>query len=197
MLHPEFEPTPDNRNDDLLELAFMFDGVDYCEGGSKKELQRAKDVLTAQHRKVMPKFTKDKMYILSQNESLINAFSQTFHHAILKNNLAIALGSLNSLYAFGNMDYNDSLGGKAFYATLEAHRTFADIILNDYIDDNQILSPLKKRMLAEIAHYREQNEPLKEVNKLRQIIHVTILDGTLGEDAKRQFDPFAIVAIEK
>lgn len=58
MSNPEFESSPNENDGNLLEMAFIFDRVDYCEGGSKKEIQRAKDVLTAQHRKIMPKFTR-------------------------------------------------------------------------------------------------------------------------------------------
>lgn len=197
MLNREIEPSPEDKDGILLEMAFMFDGVDYCNGGTREELQRAKKILIDQHRKVMPKFTREKVYVLAQNDSLINAFSQTFHNALLKDNLSVALGSLNSLHAFGNMDYNDSLGGKAFAASLEAHRAFAKKIFNDFIDYSQHLSPLKKSMLVEIAHYREQREPAKELSKLREIIHLTTLHGVLGEDPKRQFDPFALKIIEK
>jgi hypothetical protein len=197
MSNPEFESNLNENDGNLLEMAFIFDRVDYCEGGSKKEIQRAKDILTAQHRKVMPKFTRDKMHMLAQNESLINMISQTFHNAFLKDDLATSLRYLNNLHAFGNFDYLDSLGGKAFTASLEAHRTFAKRISDDFIDKSQLLSPYKESMLDEVAVYREQNEPSKELGKLRQLIHITALEGSLGEKAKQQFDPFAVIAIER
>lgn len=197
MSNPEFERSLNENDGVLLEMAFLFDGVDYCEGGSKKELQRAKDILNQQHRKVMPKFTRDKMFVLARNDSLINAFLQTFNNALSKNNFPDALGSLNSLYAFGNIVYMDSLSGKGFAASLEAHRTFADRILHDFIDNSQLWAPYKKSMLNEVAVHRKQGGPAKELGKLRQIIHLTALEGTLGEAAKQQFDPFAVVAIER
>lgn len=189
MSNPEIEYNPSGDKDNIiLKMADMLEGRD-----GTINVSSAKVLFIQQHKRTKGGLTGQDIRVLAQNEPSIQYSSRLFKKALFENNFGIALNKLNLLYIYGEADFNDSLGGKAFATSLEAHRLFAKLILDELIDEDSGLYHDKNDILVKLVHHRDQQSSTEEMQVLRKVIHYTALYGELGKEAKRGCDPFAIL----
>lgn len=180
----------------FLELAHMFTGINYPH--NPQGLRDATAALRSQHEKVMPPIHTrvQLLQIVAQRDPIIKATEQMAAVALDSDDYGAALSTANHLHAYGEIDYKDSLGGEAFDSSLKAHRAIAEKIRDRFSASDSYLMFAGTKMFTEIEQNRQNGNFVRELELLRGFIHMTALNGTLGEKAKQQFDPFAIVQIE-
>lgn len=180
----------------LIGLAQTFIGLNYP--NNRQGLIAARAALVVQHERVMPPApTRARLkQVVAQREPVIGITEQMAAIAIDADDYEAALAAANYLHAFGDIDYKDSLGGQAFELSLRTHRALSERIRDRFSALDPFLRIAGGKMFREIEQLRQQNDSPRELELLRGLIHMIALNGTLGEEAKQKFDPFAVVQIE-
>lgn len=180
----------------FLGLAHLFTGIDYPH--NPQGLRDATAALRSQHEKVMPptRTRVQLLHIVAQRDPIIRTTEQMAAIALDADDYETALSTANHLHAYGEIEYKDSLGGEAFDLSLKTHRALAERIRDRFSASDSYLMFAGTKMFTEIEQNRQKGNFPRELELLRGFIHMTALNGTLGEKARQQFDPFAIVQIE-
>lgn len=156
-------------------------------------------LLKEQHDRTQPPTaTRLQLQQLVAQEDLVIQMTEQFSAIALDDeDWQFALMGANHLHAYGDIDLKDSLGGRAFALSLQHHRALAERIRAKFTTTDRFLSGVGAPMIAEIEALRTKGDTQRELELVRGLIHTVALNGTLGEEAKRQFDPFAVFNIEK
>lgn len=162
-------------------------------------LEAAMVVLTTQHEKTLPPGQTPLLLhqIVARKDSIIRETEQMSALALAEGDFEAAILTANYLHAYGEIDYQDSLGGEAFELSLRTHRALSGMVFSRFAHVDPFLRVAAPRLLTDLDALKKTGKTAEEIKILRTIIHEAALNGTLGEDAKQQFDPFAVVAILK
>ncbi|GEM_PF-5617861 len=187
---------PLDKESAYIQMARSFTGENYPD--NKTGLKNAKAAMEAQHEKIMPptRSREQLIRIVAQKNPIIETNEQFAAIAMEEDDYETALGTTNHLFAYGDIDYKDSLGGEAFNLSLRAHRALAEKIRENFSTRDLYLRSAGNKVFAEIEQLSIQGEFAKELEVLRGVIHMVAINGTLGEKAKQRFDPFAIAKLE-
>lgn len=196
MTDPERSFTPQDPEFAVIGMANMFFGREFP--NSRQGLNEALSALRVQHEKVMPPTSSrtQLLQIVVQKDPVIETTEQMAAIALEDDDYESALLTANHLYAYGEADFNDSLGGEAFRLSLSTHRLLAQRIRDKFSTQDPYLRVAGQMMFSEIEQLRSQGNKQRELELLRGIIHTVALNGTIGESAKQRFDPSALVHIE-
>lgn len=180
----------------LLGMAQMLTGVDYP--NNPVGVGAAEAMLKAQHAIVMPpvRSRATLLHLVAQRDPIIQMSEHKATLSLEADDYETALQAANHLHAYGDIDYKDSLGGEVFDLSLRTHRTFAEKIRGRFSANDPYLRFAGRQIFMEIEELRRLGNQPQELILLRGIVHTVALNGTLGEKAKRQFDPYALVEIK-
>lgn len=192
----EHQFSPREREIAFLGIAHKFTGINFPYNA--QGLRAATAALRSQHEKIMPPtHTRVQLLqIVAQQDPIIRTTEQMAAIALEEDDYEAALSTANHLHAYGEINCKDSLGGEAFDLSLRTHRALAEKIRDRFSASDSYLRFAGTKMFAEIEENRQKDNFVRELELLRGLIHMTAINGTLGEKAKQQFDPFAIVQIE-
>lgn len=156
-------------------------------------------ILQAQLEKARPHRSERPLFrrLITDDDPMIKITETMAALAITKHDHASALVTANTLYDFGETDYQDGLGGRAFALSLRTHRNLAAIIIEEYRDTDPYLRAGFEQLQTEITAVQARGDEHTELGHWRAMIHAVALNGTLGPEAKAYFDPTAIVTIGK
>lgn len=195
-MSPERSYSPRDSEFAFIGMAHMFTGVSYP--NNSQGLSDATAALRAQHERVLPPApTRARLQqVVARRDPLIRMAEQMAAIALNTDDYGAALTAANHLHTYGEIDYKDSLGGEIFELSLMIHRALAEIIRDRFSACDPYLRMVGGQMFAKIEQLRAEGDAPRELELLRGVIHMTALNGTLGEEAKQNFDPFAVVKIE-
>lgn len=182
--------------DVLFGIASKFTGKHYQRNRWGEE--EAFIVLQNQHKEVMPEITGLQLFrdILRKPQT-VRLIGQMAVSALDQDNYPQALYSANYACKYAETDYMDCLGGGAIEIALKVHRIFAEKIREAFFYNDPFLKRHEGNMLVEINDLRRQENHMGELVILREMVHSVALNGTLGEEAKRFFDPFALLDVRR
>jgi len=150
--------------------------------------------LYEQHVKIQPRVP-DQLRITEVviEENPLIVFSEDMIDAGLDDSdYEVVMTAANYLFVFGEADYNDSLGGRAFQASWGAHSKIAAHIREKFGDSDPYMLGGGERMITEIAEM-ERVDTHRGLQLARGLIHTVAFNGTLGPEARQQFDPYAVL----
>ena len=195
MAHPERPIHPADPRFSFISMASMLTGEIY--GLNNSGLQEATTALRTQHAKISLQMAPETLRrTVETKDPVIKATEESAVKSIKEGDFEAALESANYLNEYAEIDYKDSLGGEALQLSLETHRLFAATVLARYSDVDPFLKRGFPGMVSDITYAAATKNFAKELELIRGMIHMTALNGTLGEGAKQKFDPFAIGTIE-
>lgn len=177
----------------IIGMAHAFLGIDFS--NDRPGLQLALAALEEQHARVQPPVP-DQLRITEvvvERNPVIRVSEQMAAIGIESEDYELAIGATNNLFAFGEADYQDSLGGEAFGLSLNAHLDLARHIVEKFSEVDPFLRVAGRRVFEEASTDCEQGDSHKGLGVLRGLIHTVALNGTLGEAAKSKFDPYSVV----
>lgn len=180
----------------IIGMASMLTGRKF--DNSPAGFEMAIGLLTAQHEKVQPPAIRTRLYkAVSNNDPIIDFSEQMFALALHENDFFTALSASNHLFAYAEIDYNDSLGNHALALALRSHRDFAKIILEQFSNRDPYLKMFGSVVFDDAKKLGEEGDTWKEIILLRGLIHLIAINGTLGIETKEHVDPFALFHKEK
>ncbi len=181
----------------IIGMARMFVGHEFP--NNRLGFAAAMALLREQHDRTLPPApTRTRLQqVVAQEDLVITVTEQFAALALDQDDWETALMGANHLYAYGDTDLKDALGGRTFALSLQHHRALAERIQARFTATDRYLSGIGVPMAAEIEELRARGDTQRELELVRGLIHIVALNGTLGEEAKRQFDPFAVFNIEK
>jgi len=192
MTGPE-RSTPPGAQFAILGMAQMYFGREFS--NTDAGFEAAIKALDEQHVRVQPPVP-DKLRItevVRDEHPVIDIAEQMADMGIALEDYELALTAANHLYAFGDVDYQDFLGGRAFNAALQVHRRFYDLVNERFSDVDPYLRGAGQIMSADIADMQAQGKLYEELRLRRAVIHMLAFNGTLGDAARALFDPFAVI----
>ncbi|OGY12399.1 MAG: hypothetical protein A3F61_04045 [Candidatus Blackburnbacteria bacterium RIFCSPHIGHO2_12_FULL_41_13b] len=181
----------------IIGMARMFAGREFP--NNRYGLAEAMVLLREQHERTLPGLIGARLhYMVAQDDLLVVATTEQLASLALENDdYQDALMGANYLYAYGDVDFRGSLGVGAFALSLGYHRAFAERVRDRFSSVDPYLTTFGEQMFEEIQGIRTRGDTYRELGLLRAIVNTVALNGTLGEKAKQQFDPFAVFYIEK
>jgi hypothetical protein len=191
---PEF--TPLDVEFAVIGMAEAFSGADFP--NDRQGLHLALIALQEQHDKVQPpvpdllKITE----VVIERDPIIKLSEQMAAMGTESEDYELALAATNNLFAFGEADYQDSLGGDAFGLSVRAHRDLARHIVEKYSATDPYLRVAGLQVLDEALADLDHGDAHRGLKVIRGLIHTVALNGTLGEAAKAKFDPYALLNIQ-
>lgn len=193
----ENEPAflPEDAQYVVIAMANILFGIDYSNDQTGFEL--ALSALNEQHARVQPPVS-DQFgvagLVVRQNP-VIKRSEEKAATAVGDGDYGLALEYTNHLFVFGETDYLDSLGGRAFTSSLRVHLDFARLIVERFSANDPYLQVTGRRSYEEAKVQYDHGNFYQGLAQLRGLIHIAALAGTLGDAAKSNFDPYAIVRI--
>lgn len=177
-------------------MAQQFTGQNYP--NNESGLEQARAALEVQHQSTLPPII-DKMqaYELIKEGAVIDMTEQMAALAIRDGDYDAALLTTNHLFFYGDIDFQDSMGGRAFNHSLNLHRALAEKIQIEFGARDQFLRFLQRSVFSDAEQLRRQGSYDRELQILRGFVHMVALDGTLGSEARKRFDPHAVAAFSK
>lgn len=154
----------------------------------------ARVILEAQHKKILPSI--DRVVIqraVAVHDPIIELTEQTASLSLSEEDFETALLGANHLYAYAEIDHNDSMGGRSLNLALRVHRQFTEVIQGRFLTTDPYLRIGWQRISPDIERFRKSADYLSELQLLRGVVNMVAFNGTLGEKAKSWFDPFAIL----
>lgn len=148
----------------------------------------AQAVLDLQHQRTTPSLSEEGMtQMIRNNNPIFPLLEQSARSSIGSKDFSTALRAANHLNAYGEVDVEKHLGGKAFDSSLNVHRRLVGEVCR-----NVPFSGFGGRGLGRANDFRQQGNHVAELGVLRDIIHTAVFNGYLGNTARSHFDPRAL-----
>ena len=163
-----------------------------------KGYQNACEILIEQHKRISFPFreTREDLLQLATNESNTTQFVETRDElGIDVSNYYNALTNANNLFNCAQKDIQESLNYFMFNFALKNHRKLFNNIYVNFKMTDPLLTKSGIKILNELEMVVNSNDQVNELHILRGVIHRIALNGTLGDEAKKCFDPFALVIL--
>lgn len=194
------EGTPRNqefgRNDPelaIISMANMFFGKVFP--NNRAGFAEAIQGLREQQQRIKNPMPRNKiLQMVANNDPQIFHTEHMVARALEANDVEAALLLLNHLFEYGEIAHQDFAQSQPFELSLNMHRKLAARLRTEYAKVDPYLREHGEAMFTEIEQLREEGNFHRELQLLQGIIHAVVVNGTLGEEAKKHFDPFAIIS---
>ncbi len=145
-----------------------------------------------------PERDKIQLYrLIAQRDPVVVLTEQRFYQGFFGGDNGLALEALNHLSVYGEVDYNDFAGDYALPSALLTHRAVLERIKSEIWARSFFIRQQGGRILADIERFKARQDRKREINHMRALIHNVVLEGNLGKEAKRQFDPSAVFSFKR
>ena len=189
---PENRFGPQDREYGFLGLAERVSGRNFP--NTDDGFTEAIAAMQEQHQKVMPGFSHDEVALLVNQWESVHLAEVLAHMTLRNEKLGEAVYFSNQLFVYGEVDLQRDLGNRAFQISLSFHRQFANLIKERFSKTDPYLIEAGRVTFSDIDQSREIGDQQLELSVLRMVIHGVALNGTLGEKAKENVDPMALVS---
>jgi hypothetical protein len=195
MAYPEREFRPGSIEADVMAIVRKFTGTPYPLNSFGLTLAHID--MQNQHARVRLRtpISEVRGLVIRKDPIIRSTAEDTMQFGVARQ-YAQALQSANFLHEYGAVDHQDSLGGEALNLSLNAHRLLMGMLLTDFRETDSFLSTKWDRLSPEIDRSVEAGDRAREEYLLRMAIHSVVLNGTLGEDAKEYWDPYALITVD-
>lgn len=149
--------------------------------------------MQARHQQVMPRYTPEEVEVLVRRGEPVEIAEALGELSLDRGEFADAMFFGHQLYAYGEVDRQRDLGNQAFQTSLRFHRSMAEEIERRFGEVDPYLRMSGRETLVDAQRLREVGDEEDELRVLRGLVGVVALNGTLGEEAKENVDPMAIM----
>ncbi len=190
-MYQERRITPQDNEFRFIELADTFFQRSFP--STDHGYTAARKALIEQSKKVTPSPTTQELIRRNSEKGFFRKFETGITKALEEERYALALKNANQLYAYGEVDRRDFGSSYGIYGlSLKAHRTLADNVITRFSDQDQYLTTNSVQITDKYRCLKKRDDH-GELMFLRRVIHRVALNWTLGDSARQQFDPFAVL----
>jgi len=161
------------------------------------ELQGLFDRFQQRHFELMPPYLNDTATHrgIAEHPLIPHEMANIAQDELDREDFGKALEHGNHTYYYGELAHQDGLSPFALILSFVFHKNFTRAIVERFKDQDPTLRNSGEETLRKIKEFEAIKDLHSAVELSRALIHMTALQGILGEDARKAVDPLAIVAI--